>query len=110
MKIIIVNKLWSNTIGITIFPFIFIRKDRVNEITITHEKTHIAQQKELLVIFFYLLYCLEYLIKFIYYSNLEKAYYSISFEREAYLHESNSSYLVDRKWYAFLKHIYYKNG
>jgi hypothetical protein len=39
--------------GIALFPFIFIRKpeDRENNILINHEKIHLRQQIELLVIF-----------------------------------------------------------
>ena len=41
--------------GITIYPFIILREDCADEVTINHESIHIQQQKESLVIGFYLI-------------------------------------------------------
>lgn len=76
--------------AITIWPFIFTRSDLSN-IDLNHEKIHGKQQLELLVIFFYLIYLIEYIFK---------KYKNISFEKEAYANQSNLNYLQERKHYA----------
>ena len=116
MKPIVLIGEWKlmgkHTIGITIFPFIFLKKsyfDRqskeVLETTINHEKIHIRQQIELLVVFFYLFYFLEYFIKNFKYTFKETVYMNLSFEREAYKNESNKDYLKTRKFWSFIKYI-----
>lgn len=76
--------------------------------TINHEMIHIAQQKEMLVVFTYIWYWVEYLIKLVYYRNRDKAYRAVSFEREAYINDWNMGYLDKRKHYSFLKYVFYK--
>ena len=107
MKIKPINKflrffLSKNVIGITLCPFgIYIDKTDVH--TVNHEKIHWKQQLEMLVIFFYIWYLIEYLIKlFIYGSD---AYRNLSLEREAYANEKNLDYLKTRKFYSWLKYI-----
>jgi len=39
---------------------------------------------EMIILFFYLWYGVEYMIRWVMYGNLKKAYRNISFEREAY--------------------------
>lgn len=93
--------------GITLFPFVFVRPGiRLNRRLVVHEKIHIQQQKELLVIPFFLLYLLEYLFNLVRYKNHYQAYYYISFEQEAYLNDKNMFYLKKRKPFSWLK--YYK--
>ncbi len=89
--------------GITLFPFIFVRDENVkrNVFVINHEKIHIRQQAELLVVFFYLIYGVDYLIKLIKYKDKDKAYRNIIFEREAYENQYNLEYLKNRKWFAY---------
>ncbi len=70
-----------------------------------HEKIHLRQQIELLVIFFYVWYGLEFLFRFLQYKNRHKAYRNISFEREAYHYESDSNYLERRNPFTFIKFI-----
>jgi len=96
-------------VGITIFPFIFLRKNYfdgkskyVLNRTINHEGVHIEQQKELLVLPFFILYLLEWVIKLFKYGKL--AYRNISFEREAYSN-SDVEYIKTRKHYSFLKYL-----
>tara|TARA_R110000796_G_scaffold214939_1_gene330968 strand:+ start:740 stop:1111 length:372 start_codon:yes stop_codon:yes gene_type:complete len=101
--------------GISLFPFVVLRekyngqlkywRDRKKKI-INHESIHIAQQGELLVIPFYIIYILEWFVKLFFYGK--KAYYNISFEREAYANEYNYNYLENRKSYAWLKYIFNK--
>lgn len=86
----------SNYKGITFFPFIFYR-GTLNERFVNHEKIHIRQQLELLVLPFFVIYILHYLINFIRYAEHDKAYRNIIFEKEAYGNESNLEYLKTRK-------------
>lgn len=81
--------------AITIWPFIFVREEcSFDEVDLNHENIHGKQQLELLIIFFYLIYLVEWIIK---------EYRNISFEREAYSNEENLDYLKTRKHYAWLK-------
>jgi hypothetical protein len=103
--------LGKRTIGVTIFPFIFLKKsyfDRHYErlkYTLNHEKIHIRQQTELLVVFFYLWYFTEYFIRLIATGNPDVAYKTISFEKEAYSNENDFEYLSKRKFWSFLKYL-----
>ena len=78
--------------AMTIWPFIFVREDEsFDDIDLNHEKIHCRQQIELLIIFFYIIYFIEWLLK---------SYRTISFEKEAYNNESDLKYLEHRKWFA----------
>lgn len=99
--------------GITLWPFIVLRevhdstdfwKNRATRI-VNHESIHIKQQGELLVIPFYILYVLEWFIKIFIYKSTTKAYYAISFEREAHDNDKNLNYLNHRKSYSWIKRI-----
>jgi len=89
-----------NIIGITLYPFIILNlsisnsASKLNE-TIRHEKIHIKQQEELLVIFFYLWYIIEWSVKIFKFGK--NAYYHISFEKEAYKFDTDVEYLENRK-------------
>ncbi len=94
-------------IGITIYPFIFLRSNSYkNAKVINHERIHLAQQKELLIIGFYLWYLIDYLIKLVKYKNRKQAYRNIIFEKEAYANESDLTYLKQRRMFSFIN---YKN-
>lgn len=91
--------------AITIFPFVFFSdKNGLNNLTlVNHERIHIRQQLELLVIIFYLMYVIEYLVRRVK-SNHNEAYRNLSFEKEAYYNERNFDYLSERKLFSFLKY------
>lgn len=93
--------------AIAVFPFIILHNDRYrdNETLINHEKIHLRQQAEMLVLFFFLWYFLEYMVRLIKYRKHEKAYRNISFEREAYAHQNNSNYLNNRTLWDFSKFL-----
>ncbi|MCC2590176.1 hypothetical protein [Chryseobacterium sp. MFBS3-17] len=93
--------------GITLFPFIILRKvqDRDNEVLLNHERIHLRQQLELLVVFFYLWYVIEYYYWFFRLRDSYMAYRYISFEREAFAKETELSYLKKRKLWSFWKYI-----
>jgi hypothetical protein len=91
--------------GLAIFPFIFTKKNTQNKVLINHELIHHRQQLELLIFPFYLWYVFEYLLKLARYQSHSKAYRHISFEQEAYQHDSDLNYLKNRPIWAFLKYI-----
>lgn len=97
----------KNYIGLTIYPFVFLKnKNLKNDVyLLNHENIHLQQQKELLWIFFFIIYTSEYLARLILYRNHYKAYKNISFEREAYKNDGNLNYLLGRKKYSFLNYF-----
>ncbi len=100
--IIVCQTLLKNTKinAIALFPFIIIKKkeDKANPILINHEKIHIRQQVEMLVVFFYLWYVIEYYYWFFKLKDGYLAYRNISFEREAFAKEKDLDYLKIRKF------------
>ncbi len=93
--------------ALTIYPFIFLKEQqsKTDVVLLNHESIHLRQQKELLWIFFFLWYGIEYVFRLIYYRNSYLAYRNISFEREAYHHELDLSYNQKRKFFSFLKYL-----
>jgi hypothetical protein len=85
-------------VAITIYPWIFSR-EVMSEETLNHERIHLTQQKELLIIPFFLLYLLEWIVRL----PFDNPYKNISFERESYRNQSNLNYLNIRT--SFLKYI-----
>lgn len=94
-------------LGITIFPFMFLKYKALkgNTVLVNHEKIHLRQQLEFLVIPFYIIYTLEFLIRLIQYRNWYLAYRNISFEREAYKNEKDLNYLKSRSFYNVINYI-----
>nr|WP_254712925.1 hypothetical protein [Polaribacter sp. NJDZ03] len=94
-------------VGITLFPFIFLKKKDLkdDQVLVNHEKIHLKQQAELLLIFFYIFYSLEWVFKILRHKNSYLAYKNISFEREAYQNENNFNYIKKRKFWAFIKYL-----
>ena len=104
-----VKSLFGNVIGITLWPFgIYVSLHRYlnDEKLINHEKIHWEQQKELLGLFFYLWYFIEWIIRL--FINGKNAYRSLSFEQEAYDNDQNLNYLKTRKRYSWIKKIFKK--
>lgn len=93
--------------GMALFPFILVRHKHLKQdsILINHEKIHLRQQVELLVIPFYLLYLLNYLFSLAKYKNHHQAYFNIVFEKEAYAMETDRTYLNRRKLFAWSKFL-----
>lgn len=89
--------------AITLCPFIICR-NKDDEIMINHESIHVKQQLELGIIFFYLIYFVEWIYNLgIYFGDTESAYYNIIFEKEAYDNQDNPDYLRNRRiWSCFL--------
>ena len=74
---------------------------RLGEKTLNHERIHAAQWRELWYVGFILWYLVEWLIRL----PFGNAYRNISFEREAYANDDNSTYLGTRKRFAFVKYM-----
>ena len=93
--------------GITIFPFVLLRNqtDVSNLIILNHERIHIRQQLELLILPFFIWYGVEFLIRLLILKDKIQAYRNISFENEAYLNENNLTYLSNRKLFSFMKYF-----
>jgi hypothetical protein len=93
--------------GMAVFPFVVVKYgfDKTNETFVNHEKIHLRQQLELLVIPFFVWYFAEFLIRLIQYKNKDLAYRNISFEREAYANETNLNYLKNRSFFEVLNYI-----
>jgi hypothetical protein len=110
MKPIVIESNWIldklswffNIYAITLFPFI-ITRDKSNKIVMNHEKIHIMQQLELLVVGFWVIYIGNYLYNLFKYRDVMDAYNEIIFEREAYEYEKDLNYLDNRGLFACFK-------
>jgi len=115
MNKIKIGNFWifgNGVVGMTIFPFILLKKSYVDRIsketldkTINHESIHLKQQSELLCIPFYIWYFTEFCIRAILIGNTDAAYRRICFEQEAYANEHNLEYLKNRKFWSFLAYL-----
>ncbi len=111
--IIIRNKitgfiLGKNFLAMCLYPFLLVRKefDIVSlPQSLNHEKIHARQQIEMLWIFFFVWYFLEYLVRLVSCHSSRQAYLNLSHEREAYAHQHNQDYITVRKPYAWLKYL-----
>lgn len=107
--IVIVNKYLvpKGYAGITVFPFIVLQHKNLenNPVFMNHERIHLRQQIELLLVFFYLWYVVEFVIHWIRLFDSKKAYRAISFEKEAYTFENEFDYLNKKKIFSFIKFL-----
>lgn len=95
--------------GIALFPLVFINSTLSPErqiILINHERIHIRQQIELLVLPFYFFYLLSYLYFRIKGFNHQLSYRKIIFEKEAFNNEKNLEYLKNRKFWSFRNYFF----
>lgn len=113
----------SNYYAITIFNNL-IRREKyknkpISKITYNHESIHLQQELDFVFGYeklyilggciFYILYFIEWLIKAIIslFTGFKiKAYYSISFEQEAYKNQKDLNYLKTRKRFSWIKNIF----
>lgn len=89
--------------AMNLFGILFVRGDtKLTDVDLNHEAIHSAQFKELLWIFYYPIYLIEWLIRVLFSKDrfTYKAYRNISFEQEAYKNEDNLDYLKTRKLFA----------
>jgi len=111
MNLIIAPKfvkfLGKNIEAITLFPIGIYLADSIyleDKKLLNHEFTHWQQSKELLGIFFYLFYGLEFILKLPFYGKY--TYFNVSFEREAIYFET--ALIAYRKPYNWLYYIFHK--
>ncbi|WP_298503651.1 hypothetical protein [uncultured Maribacter sp.] len=99
---------YKNYVGLSLWPFIILKDNTLKEdiVLINHEKIHLKQQQELLILPFYIWYITEWLLRSLFYLDSYKAYQNISFEREAYYNENNLDYLNQRKFFSFIKYLW----
>ena len=81
-------------IAITHWPFVFYKRLKPN--TKPHEEIHGQQQKELLIVGFYLIFFIEWILK---------GYKNISLEKEARVNQKDPTYRDKRKPYSWIKYI-----
>lgn len=100
--------------GFSFFVFLFFAEKNPSRVLINHERIHFFQQVELLFIFHWILYVLFYLYHLARISGRagiklkqrhDIAYRAIPFEKEAYHNEKNLTYLADRPWFAWIRHL-----
>jgi integral membrane sensor domain MASE1 len=93
----------NNVIGICLAPFGIFMKPNYLHFTrvLEHEKIHWKQQMEMLIILFYIWYLVEWIFKLLLFGK--RAYYNLSFEREARAFEKTPS---ARKPYGWLRYIF----
>ena len=104
--IVLVNQflLRKKFTGMAIWPFIIVRSKQFKQDTafLNHERIHLRQQVEMLVIPFFIWYLVEFLVKLIQFKDRHLAYRNISFEKEAYANEKDLNYLKKRPFWRFL--------
>jgi hypothetical protein len=93
--------------GLTVFPFVVVRYRNAQDylVLMNHERIHLRQQLELLVLPFFVIYGLDYVVKLIRYRDKNLAYRNVVFEREAYENENDLDYLKSRSFWRFLKYV-----
>lgn len=118
-KIIPFPGFYAITIFDSLYRNVRYRNRNISKKIYNHESIHLEQEldfvggNEKLYILggciFYILYFIEWMIKLIismFTFGKVKAYYSISFEQEAYDNDDNYDYLNNRKRFSWLKNIF----
>lgn len=100
--------LGKNMNAMTVWPLVIVKKSRKEFFTPfveRHERIHLAQQKELFLVGFFILYVLFFLVKLAVCRKWMEAYKQNPFEREAYDKEKNATYLNGRKHYSWKSYL-----
>jgi hypothetical protein len=101
----IVGKLGYAAITVGWFIFPAQGEKTVGMKLLNHEGIHVRQQAEMFFLLHWLWYAVEYVVRLAQYRSHDKAYYNISFEREAYANEADFGYLQARKRWAWTKYL-----
>lgn len=105
-KIFNIFPKWWPYSAMQIWKWTLVKKGRVlNKVQLRHEMIHYHQQKEMYIIFFFIIYVLEFFAKLLIHQHWSRAYHDVSFEREAYENETKRNYLSERKKFAWFKYI-----
>ena len=107
MPVIIRSKLAPKHYCINIFGTLWARDTSwIDKYVVNHELVHTAQQREMLFVPFYIVYAIEWLFRMVQYRcDSKKAYYNLSFEREAYANQNDLTYLPRRRPYAWRHYL-----
>lgn len=107
MILVFKHFFYKNYVGLSFWPFIILKNDslKADIVLINHEKIHLKQQLELLIVPFYLIYITEWLIRSLFYLSFYRGYQNISFEQEAYANEHNLNYSKERRPFSFMKYL-----
>jgi hypothetical protein len=100
------DKIYKEEIsGIALFPFIFLKTTREEYPNVyNHELIHYYQYKETLVIGFLIISFGNFVFNLGRYGcNINKAYRSTLFEKEAYKYMNDLEYIQNRKRFAWLR-------
>jgi hypothetical protein len=97
----------KNFTGMSLWPFIILKYSGLkgDNVFLNHERIHLRQQIELLILPFYIWYGFEYLLRLLQFRNRKEAYRNISFEREAYKNEKDLDYLKKRSFWRFILYM-----
>lgn len=108
MILVFKHLFYKNYVGLSLWPFIFLKHNDLKEdaVLINHERIHLRQQLELLILPFYIFYILEWLLRTVLYLNTYRAYQNMSFEREAYHNEKDLNYLDRRRPFSFMNYLF----
>ena len=116
-------------VAITFGPWIFTRREELSDVTVNHEAIHWAQQKETLIVGFFILYGVMFLWELVrctfdplranhadgrHRPLWKRAYRSVAFEQEAYAHEADisriaKSFLFGHLWFFISLCLYLGN-
>ncbi len=97
----------KGVLAMTLWPFVLLRDKslKANTVLVNHERIHLRQQIQLLIVPFYVWYGVEFICRLVWYKDRKQAYKNLSMEREAYTNESNLEYLKAFKFWAFLTYL-----
>lgn len=93
---------------ICIWPFLFVSPGEslpLRPEVMNHELIHARQQREMLFLFFYIWYGLEFLVRWIQHHDRYAAYRALAHEKEAYCKENDMAYLKGRRHFAWTKYL-----
>lgn len=131
MATIIYNKIipFKGYMAITIWPVIFARVRKLRGSALNHEKIHLRQQLEVVLVsaaiilfivlwfelswwwmlltmaVYYIGYGIGFAIRYLLYRSADEAGRNISTEQEAYLNQYDETYLNRRKPFAWVRYI-----
>lgn len=107
MILVFKHLFYKNYVGLSFWPFIILKNDslKADSVLINHEKIHLKQQLELMILPFYVLYIFEWLVRSLLHLSFYRGYQNISFEKEAYHNEHNLNYPNERKVFSFIKYL-----
>lgn len=96
--------------AINLFGILIVRKDKdgscpkVSRRTLYHESIHTEQMKEMLYVFFYMWYFIEWVLRLVL-PPYKTAYRDISLEEEARANQDNPEYLKNRRHYSWIEYL-----